>query len=333
MGAPSDEKDDSAPRDRSTDGDGAGLIGTHRGDDPGPLLVCVGGVHGNEPAGVRALEGVLEELRGDDAPRVRGRLVALAGNLGALQASVRYRDRDLNRQWTMSRTDELQADAEVRPELGPEGVEQKRLLRMLEATLEEDRRGPAYLVDLHTTSSESPPFGIVGRREACRRFSSAFPFPHVRGLERHLPGMLADWACRRGFASLTAEAGQHDASDSVRRLRAVVWTALASAGLVEKDEPRVRDARALLARASEGVPKYLEVRYRHGITPGNGFRMKPGWKNFDRVLEGDILAEDRTGEIPSPQSGLLFLPLYQKLGSDGFFLVRATESEHRDDEE
>ena len=95
----------------------------------------------------------------------------------------------------------------------------------------------------------------------------------------------------------------------------------------------MRDGRALLARASEGVPKHLEVRYRHGITPGNGFRMKPDWKNFDRVLEGDILAEDRTGEIPSPQSGLLFLPLYQKLGSDGFFLVRATESEHRDDEE
>lgn len=332
MGATSEAKDESDHRDGDGDTDGAGLIGTHRGERSGPLLVCVGGVHGNEPAGVRALEAVLEDLRAEDAPPVRGRLVALAGNLGALEASVRFRDRDLNRQWTDSRTDELRAGSEIRPGLGPEGREQKRLLRTLERTLEEDRRGPAYLVDLHTTSSESPPFGIVGRREACRRFSRAFPFPHVRGLERHLPGMLADWACRRGFASLTAEAGQHDASDSVARLRAIVWTALASAGLVEKDEPRVTSGRALLARASEGVPKHLEVRYRHGITPGNGFRMKPGWRNFDRVLEGDVLAEDRTGEIPSPQSGLLFLPLYQELGSDGFFLVRATESDQGNDE-
>lgn len=330
MGARSDDTDDPGP---SVAGDEApGLIGSLRGERSGPLLVCVGGVHGNEPAGVRALESVLDQLRGADAPATSGLLVALAGNLGALEASVRFRDRDLNRQWTDPRTEELRADGEVRPGLGPEGREQKRLLRALERTLEADRRGPAYLVDLHTTSSESPPFGIVGRREACRRFSGAFPIPHVKGLERHLPGMLADWACRRGFASFTAEAGQHGASTSVERLRAVVWTALAAAGLVDGDEPRVTDARRFLTRCSEGVPRRLEVRYRHAIAPGDGFRMKPGWKNFDRVLEGDVLAEDRTGDIRAPQSGLLFLPLYQELGSDGFFLVRATESEERDDE-
>lgn len=311
-----------------------GRIGAHRGDEPGPLLVCVGGVHGNEPAGVRALESVLADLRSDDAPEVRGgTFVALAGNLGALETSVRYRDRDLNRQWTDPRTEELLGREAPRPELGPEGREQRRLLRTLEGTLEEDRRGPAYLVDLHTTSSESPPFGIVGRREACRRFSRAFPIPHVRGLERHLPGMLADWACRRGFASFTAEAGQHRTSSSEDRLRAVVWTALAAAGLVDGEEGRVERARELLVRASRGVPGQLEVRYRHAISPGDGFRMKPGRRNFDPVLEGEVLAEDRAGEVAAPQSGLLFLPLYQELGSDGFFIVRAVEPEDGDTDE
>ena len=315
---------------------GGGRIGSHRSERPGPLLVCVGGVHGNEPAGVRALENVLRELRGGSAPASRGTFVALAGNPGALEASVRFRDRDLNRQWTDPRTQELRGDGSVRPELGPEGREQKRLLDILEETLEEDRRGPAYLVDLHTTSSESPPFGIVGRREPCRRFSRAFPIPHVRGLERHLPGMLADWACRRGFASFTAEAGQHGASTSVGRLEAVIWTALAAADLIEADEAPVVEARRLLSRSSGGVPRRLDVRYRHAISPGNGFRMRPGWKNFDRVTEGDVLADDHRGEVPAPQSGLLFLPLYQELGSDGFFLVRAAESdesEQRDDRE
>jgi succinylglutamate desuccinylase len=145
--------------------------------------------------------------------------------------------------------------------------------------------------------------------------------------------MLADWACRRGFASFTAEAGQHEASTSVDRLRAVIWTALAAAGLLDADAPQVTGARRLLSESSEGVPRRLEVRYRHGIAPGNGFRMRPGWRNFDRVVEGDVLAEDRDGEIPAPESGLLFLPLYQELGSDGFFLVRADDTdEERDDE-
>lgn len=322
------EEDPEAP---SRGHETGGRIGSHRGDRLGPLLVCVGGIHGNEPAGVRALEEVLRELRADDAPPCRGRLVALAGNLGALEASVRFRDRDLNRQWTDPRTEELRGSGEIGPRLGPEGREQRRLLRILERTLDEDRRGPAYLVDLHTTSGESPPFGIVGRREACRRFARAFPIPHVRGLERHLPGMLADWACRRGFASFTAEAGQQEASTSVSRTRAVIWTALAAAGLVDADASRVTEASRFLSASSEGVPRRLEVRYRHAIAPNDGFRMKPGWTNFDRVLEGDVLAEDRSGEIPAPKSGLLFLPLYQDLGSDGFFLVRAAESEDGDD--
>ena len=61
MGASSESADDPEPP-RSGD-DAAGLIGTHAGERPGPLLVCVGGVHGNEPAGVRALEAVLDEAQ------------------------------------------------------------------------------------------------------------------------------------------------------------------------------------------------------------------------------------------------------------------------------
>lgn len=301
---------------------GGRSIGRHRGGRSGPLLVCVAGIHGNEPAGVEALRRVLNELEADDGPEVGGVFVALAGNVGALQDAVRYQDRDLNRQWTDPRTSEVRDSDEAGPSLGPEGREQRNLLRLMELTLEQDRRGPAYLVDLHTTSGESPPFAIVGRREACRRFARTFPIPRVRGLERYLPGMLSDWACRRGFASVTAEAGQHVHPSSVARHRAIVWSALAGAGLVDDGAEPVRRARRLLIDASDGVPRRLHVRYRHAISPANGFRMKPGRENFDPVSAGDVLAEDREGEVTAPESGRVFLPLYQELGSDGFFLVR-----------
>lgn len=301
---------------------GGRRIGRHRGDRDGPLLVCVAGMHGNEPAGVEALRRVLDELAGGQDPSARGVFVALAGNVGALEDAVRFRDRDLNRQWTDPRTSEVRDDSDPVPSLGPEGREQRNLLRLLERTLEEERRGPAYLVDLHTTSGESPPFAIVGRREACRRFARSFPIPRVRGLERYLPGMLSDWACRRGFASLTAEAGQHERPSSVDRHRAIVWTALAGAGLVDDVAEPVERARRLLVAASDGIPERLNVRYRHAISPGNGFRMKPGRQNFDPVSAGEVLAEDREGDVAAPESGRLFLPLYQELGSDGFFLVR-----------
>lgn len=35
------------------------VLGCLRGARPGPTLVCIGGIHGNEPAGVQALRRVL----------------------------------------------------------------------------------------------------------------------------------------------------------------------------------------------------------------------------------------------------------------------------------
>ena len=38
------------------------LIGRYRGVEPGPTVLCVAGVHGNEPAGVHALRRIFDDL-------------------------------------------------------------------------------------------------------------------------------------------------------------------------------------------------------------------------------------------------------------------------------
>ena len=50
--------------------------------------------------------------------------------------------------------------------------------------------------------------------------------------------------------------------------------------------------------------------------------MKEGFKNFDRIEKGQLLATDRHGNILSPTDGLILMPLYQKQGENGFFIVR-----------
>jgi succinylglutamate desuccinylase len=50
--------------------------------------------------------------------------------------------------------------------------------------------------------------------------------------------------------------------------------------------------------------------------------MLPGFRSFQRIEAGEILATDGKGEVRSPETGLLLLPLYQPQGEDGFFLVR-----------
>ena len=41
------------------------VIGRYEGERPGPLMVCIGGVHGNELAGVVALEELMLRLEAD----------------------------------------------------------------------------------------------------------------------------------------------------------------------------------------------------------------------------------------------------------------------------
>ena len=38
------------------------FLGRHRGSEPGPTVLCLAGVHGNEPAGLVALRRVFDEL-------------------------------------------------------------------------------------------------------------------------------------------------------------------------------------------------------------------------------------------------------------------------------
>ena len=50
--------------------------------------------------------------------------------------------------------------------------------------------------------------------------------------------------------------------------------------------------------------------------------MAPGYDNFTPVQKGELLVCDRLGEINSHRPARIFMPLYQTVGEDGFFLVR-----------
>lgn len=66
----------------------------------------------------------------------------------------------------------------------------------------------------------------------------------------------------------------------------------------------------------------MEVGYRHVIAPEDGFQMEPGFRNFQPIRRGQVLAKDRSGKIEARETSLILMPLYQTLGDDGFFLGR-----------
>ena len=109
-----------------------------------PEIAIVGGIHGDEPCGVRAIERIL-----DDRPAITRPVKLVVANEEALERDVRYIDADLNRTF----------DAEAPPD-----AHERQLADELSAEI----RGTTTL-SIHSTQSYREPFAIasgVGRRLA-----------------------------------------------------------------------------------------------------------------------------------------------------------------------
>ncbi|MCR9216350.1 MAG: succinylglutamate desuccinylase/aspartoacylase family protein [bacterium] len=293
---------------------------------PGPTVIIVAGQHGNEPSGVHAAVRVLQSLRTAverEPGCFRGEFIALAGNVEALRTGVRFIETDLNRLWTPGAIDETFARTERGEPVSAEQREQRELAdEITDAVLRS--RGPTFLLDLHTTSASSRPFLAVEDIVRVRELARAIPVTGVLGLEAMIRGILPDWFNTVGDAGLIFEAGQHDDPASIERHEAAIWLLLAEVGVIGHSAfaARLEAARSTLEPFSRGLPRLLEARARHSVSPEDGFRMRKGFENFHPVVRGDLLAGDSAGTIRAPMSGWLFMPLYQPQGEDGFFIAR-----------
>ena len=300
-----------------------GLIGWVKGDAEGPLLLCVGGLHGNEPAGVAALEELVAEIEARKH-MVRGDFVAVAGNLQALAAGRRFMSYDLNRAWTASRI------GEARDRIGSangslaasEDVELVRVLGVLDEVASR-RRGRVWFLDLHTTSGGGGAFTTSADEPRRKRFAMSIPAPLVLGLNQHLEGTLTAYLDSLGYTSAVFECGQHEEAESRVRAASAIWLAIRAAGLLaDRDAPEARSGCRRLETAYRRLPRILEMRYRHPVEVEDGYTTRPGFRNFQAVRAGDVIGDDRDGEVMAPKGGRILMPLYQELGEDGFFVVR-----------
>jgi succinylglutamate desuccinylase len=299
------------------------VVGHLVGQAPGPLIVTIGGLHGNEPAGVTASRRVLDKLRKYN-PRFRGEYLALAGNIPALKAGKRYIDEDLNRIWLPERLHHPAPGKNTATTIAATSEEAERveLLTEIQTAL---GRAPneAYFLDLHSTSASGSAFSVFADTLHNRRLAAALPSPMVLGLEEHLQGTLLNYINELGFAAVGFEGGQHLAPSTVDTHELGIWKTLVVAGCLRtQDIPQFPSLLQTAQSQTRGLPRVVEIRYRHDILPGEEFVMKPGFENLDPVRNGDLLAHDRHGEIRSLETGHILMPLYQSQGNDGFFLVR-----------
>ncbi|MCO6476132.1 MAG: succinylglutamate desuccinylase/aspartoacylase family protein [Phaeodactylibacter sp.] len=303
------------------------IIGQHEGTEKGPLLICLGGMHGNEPAGIQALEILFKllEIEPETNPSFtfRGRLLGLRGNMRAISRKMRYLEKDLNRQWTPENINRVKSTPTA--ELRAEDLELKELITIIEKNIESYQPEKIVLLDLHTTTAYGGIFSIATDDPESVRIAVELHAPVVKGMLEGIRGTTLHYFNRenlhRPTVGVSFESGQHDEPLSVNRAIAAIINCMRTIGCVRSEHVENRHD-SLLIEYSKNLPKVLELIMCHEIEPGDDFHMMPNYENFQKVRKGELLAHDRHGPIYAQADGRLLMPLYQQQGDDGFFLIR-----------
>ncbi len=291
----------------------------------GPLIILLGGVHGNEDTGVHSIINVFRTIEERKIP-IKGKLIGLIGNVRAYDKGIRFLDYDLNRCWTEEFVEDLKANHI--PELAKaEDIELLDLLMEIEQLVKTYDTGQLkILADLHATSSDNGNFIVIPEDEADQPVIQSLRLPIIIDLEKYLNGTLLEYMHHRGFISFAFEGGLIGSDRALNLHTSGIWEILYSAGMVERrHDHEFAKYDQIMDSFIHKLPHKVSVLYRHKVKRKDCFKMRPGYHNFMAVKKGEAVADDIKGEIIIKKDGMIFMPLYQELGDDGFFVVKEIE--------
>lgn len=302
-------------------------IAEFTGKNKGPLFLCVAGMHGNEHAGIKAIElmQMMLEVEPITNPEFEfnGRFVGMVGNVKASKKDVRFLVKDINRQWNYQNLDRIFHTPEK--DLDPEDHEVKELWVAVNMEIQAYQPELLVFLDLHTTSAYGGIYSITPEDPESIQVAQAITAPVVRGLLEGVSGTTLHFFNTKNLGvktiSICFESGQHAEALSINRAIAAIVSCMKAVGSVKSSDVENQHDN-ILSEFSTNLPKVTRVVYHHPITSADEFVMKPGYTNFQPIKKSEHLADDKKGKVLSPMEGRILMPLYQKLGSDGFFIVQ-----------
>ncbi len=292
------------------------IIGKVICDNPVATIVVFAGIHGNENAGVIAAKYILEKLKKEKIT-FKGNIFFIYGNINALKKGVRFEDIDLNRIWDKERISKLKTRTNNHI---AEDFEQASIYLQIKNIIE-NNNAPFYFLDLHTTSSHTMPFITISDSLNNRNYSSKFPVPIVLGIEEYLHGPLLTYMNEFGHIALGFEGGQHEDKRSIKNCEAFIWLSLVYTKCIDKKQLTDFFKHKQTLKRCKCGHSFFEINYQYTIEDNEVFKMNLGFDNLEKIKKYQKLAISNGLIIKAPKGGRIFMPLYQNLGNDGFFIV------------
>ncbi len=306
--------------------------------EPGPRLIVLGGVHGDETCGTVGIERTLAELDSGALQLLRGELTLVpVANPLARRLMRREGERNLNRLFKPTPAGQVPADYEA------------RITDLLCPLLERHD----VLLDLHSFQSAGEAFAMIGPRDnagTLEPFARAFEEGqlalhmgtsrvvegwldiYAAGLAQRAGGRPADEAAlafgwgtneymrSRGGYGVTLECGQHQDPAAPTVAHRAIHAALRLLGMIAAD-PRAEPP------AAPALLRLVSVTDRDSEDD----QFVREWATFDPVAKGEpigvradgsVLAAERDGFIVFPNSAAL-------PGTEWFYFAVASERDLR----
>jgi predicted deacylase len=266
------------------------ILGTLHFDSgkPGPALLILGAVHGNEKCGTHAIGRLVMEMHAGVFQLEAGKLVlAPICNPEAYRLDRRYIDANLNRV--------------VRKHDDPSAYEHK-IANELAALID----SCDYMLDLHSYTSGARPFLFVEYDTPEERaFAAAMQIPFwVTGWNGLYAGQGSElyqgdtctYAFQQGKVALLVECGQHADPASAHVAYRCIRAALAHFGMAKPVEtlavpqPQVSRLHSMVVKQKEG-------------------KLLHPWQHLDPIKKGTPVIQYDDGEVyEAPVDGVVIMP-------------------------
>ena len=286
---------------------------------PGPSLVVLGAVHGNEVCGAHAIVRAIDDLTHGRLRLLRGRLTLLpVANPLAFAQATREGQRNLNRRFL--------------PQPDPQDYED-RITHQLAPLLAQHE----VLLDLHSFHTPGDPFAMVGprnnsgAREPFARAAEEMALARALGAQQVVEGWLEvydraaglrgelpddegigtnEYMRSQGGYAVTIECGQHEDPEAIDVATRAIHGALAHLELAHVPAP---------PRFAGPAARLKDVVLRE--SPAD--RLAQDWHSFDAVQAGDVIAHRADGTpVAAPYDGCVLFPHPEaEVGQELFYLA------------
>lgn len=268
------------------------IEGVHKviGKKSGPTVAVFAGVHGNEKAGVYALRELAEKIK-----ITRGKVYLVFANPEAIAANVRMLTKNLNRCFFADNDDE-----------DPEDFRARELMSILDEC--------DALLDLHMFYGDGKPFAIC--EEASLDVARIFDVDIISTNWTHVePGATDGYMHQKGKIGVCLECGPiAESKQQSTFAKNAVYQFLA----YYKMHPVVAPAstsKKRIVEAQKAVYKKSET-----------FELLPGFKDFDELTEGQVIARDKEHEFVARKRECIIFPHYQaRVGEEGYIIGRVVD--------